>query len=58
MELETDGRSMIGVKNNHMKIKVVSVSLQDRSLPFSETLRTKDLDASKVPGTSLLHQGF
>lgn len=58
MELETGGRSMTGVKNNHMKIKVFSCSLQDRSLPFSETLRIRDLDASKGSGTSMLHQGF
>lgn len=57
-ELETGGRSMMGVKNHHMKIKVFSCSLQDRFLPFSAALRTKDLDASKGTGTSMLHQGF
>lgn len=56
MELETGGGSMIGV--NHMKIKVVFCSLQDISLPFSATLRTKGFDASKGSGTSMLHQGF
>lgn len=58
MELETGGGSMIGVNNNHMKIKVVFCSLQDISLPFSATLRTKGFDASKGSGTSMLHQGF
>lgn len=49
-ELLTGGRSMTGLKNNHTKIKVLSCSLQDGSLPFSATLRTKDLD-----GSTLMH---
>lgn len=47
MQLETGERSLRGVKNHNMKIKLVSCSLQDIPLLFSATLRTRDLNASK-----------